>query len=185
MNRYLSVLIGVFLSALAYGSTESGRYLERDEFLQAAFPQGAPEQGVLWIGEPLRTGVEAALGHRFAMLRVRYWYDGATTAWILDEIGKEEPITIGVTITGNAVEMVRVLEFRESRGWEIRYPFFTDQFNGAKLHRDHSIDKQIDGITGATLSVGAVNRVVKMALILHEQTGVSETLHEDRPASTS
>jgi hypothetical protein len=170
---------------LAHASTEGGRYLDRDEFLQAAFPQSKPEQGMLWMTEEIRAAVESVLGHRFAMLRVRYWYDGATTAWILDEIGKEEPITIGVTINEHAVEMVRVLEFRESRGWEIRYPFFTDQFNGAKLHRDRSIDRQIDGITGATLSVGAVNRVVKMALILHEETGVGETRHEIRSASTS
>jgi hypothetical protein len=133
----------------------------------------------------LRERVESVLGHRFAMLRVRYWYDGDTTAWILDEIGKEEPITIGVTVGGGAVDMVRVLEFRESRGFEVRYPFFTDQFSGATLGNDRTIDKHIDGITGATLSVRAVNGVVKMALILHEETGVGATRQEIRSASTS
>lgn len=182
------LLIFIALLATSVAAPEertAGRYLNRDEFLAAAFTGSAPEQGTLWMTEGLREGIEAVLGHRFAMLRVRYWYDGDTTAWILDEIGKEEPITIGVTVTGDAVEMVRVLEFRESRGFEIRYPFFTDQFDGARLRDDRTIDKHIDGITGATLSVRAVNSVVKMALMLHEESGVGATRQETRSASTS
>ena len=71
-------------------------------------------------------------------------------------------------------ERVRVLEFRETRGWEVRYPFFTDQFSGAHLsngQRDAQLDQQIDGITGATLSVRAVTRAVQAALYLSAQLG--------------
>jgi hypothetical protein len=35
----------------------------------------------------------------------------------LDEIGKELPITIGVAVESGAIHNVRVLEFRESRGY--------------------------------------------------------------------
>lgn len=186
MKRWLYILISLAAMTVVQASEDAaGRYMEPEEFLAAAFPNGEPEQGMLWMTKALREHVEAVLGHRFSMLRVRYWYDGDTTAWILDEIGKEEPITIGVTVRGGAVEMVRVLEFRESRGWEVRYPFFTEQFAGARLRIDRSIDKHIDGITGATLSVRAVNGVVKTALILHEETGVGETTQETRSASTS
>jgi hypothetical protein len=186
MRRYLLVLIALAAAAVGHASEQAaGRYLDRDEFLGAAFPDGMPEQGVLWMTEELREHVESVLGHRFAMLRVRYWYVGDATAWVLDEIGKEEPITIGVTVRGGAIEMVRVLEFRESRGFEVRYPFFTDQFNGARLGKDRTIDRHIDGITGATLSVRAMNSVVKMALILHEETGVGTTRPETKSASTS
>ena len=107
---------------------------------------------------------------------MRYWQGGEKTAWILDEIGKEKPITIGVLVQDNAVDSVRVLEFREIRGWEVRYPFFTDQFNGARFvngaqRQGQVLNRQIDGITGATLSVGAVTRVVEVALYLNEQVG--------------
>jgi Na+-translocating ferredoxin:NAD+ oxidoreductase RnfG subunit len=61
-----------------------------------------------------------------------------------------------------------VLEFRESRGWEVRYPFFTDQFVEAKLDQNERLDRNIDGITGATLSVNAVTRIARIALFLHE-----------------
>jgi len=165
-------LLACLITLTALANQAPGRYLDRDEFLQSAFALGKAEQGMLWVTPELRETIEEVLEHRFALLRVRYWYDGSTTAWIIDEIGKEEPITIGVTIDEQGVEMVRILEFRESRGWEVRYPFFTDQFNGAKLNPGRSIDRHIDGITGATLSVGAVSRVVKLALIFHEETGV-------------
>ena len=113
-------------------------------------------------------GVERLLGHRFSALRVRYWHDGEKSAWILDEIGKELPITIGVAVENGSIRNVRVLEFRESRGWEVRYPFFTDQFVDARLGPDEKLDRRIDGITGATLSVGAVTRIARVALVLHE-----------------
>ena len=91
------------------------------------------------------------------------------SAWILDEIGKELPITIGVAVADGAIDNVRVLEFRESRGWEVRYPFFTDQFSNARLGSGQRLDRKIDGISGATLSVRAVTRIASIALLLHDQ----------------
>jgi FMN-binding domain len=147
---------------------EAGRYVEADDYIASAFPGGTPATQTLWVTGSLRESVEHVLGHRFAPLRVRYWDDGMRSAWILDEIGKELPITIGVSIEDNTIASVRVLEFRESRGWEVRYPFFTDQFDGAALEADGRLDREIDGITGATLSVGAVKRIACVALTLHD-----------------
>ena len=62
---------------------------------------------------------------------LEYWKKDETTAWILEEIGKVEPITFGVEIKDNQIQDIRVLEFREIRGWEVRYPAFRKQFEGA------------------------------------------------------
>lgn len=160
----------LFVTGLAFAGPggEAGRYLESDEYLVSAFPVGVPTAKTLWVTGDLRDAVERVLGHRFAALRVRYWFDGNRTAWILDEIGKELPITIGVTVAAGAIDNVRVLQFRESRGWEVRYPFFTDQFLAVRLGPDERLDRRIDGITGATLSVGAVTRIARIALLMHE-----------------
>ena len=123
---------------------------------------------MLWVTSEHREPLQRLLGHAYRSLRIRYWRDDNRTAWILDEIGKEQPITIGIVIDAKAIEEVRILEFREIRGWEVRYPFFTDQFRGATLD-DGELSAEIDGITGATLSVGAVKRVARAALYLHEQ----------------
>jgi hypothetical protein len=163
----LSLLLAAAV-ALADSRGEAGRYLEVEDYLHSSFPAGAPEVRALWVAGDLRATVEQTLGHRFATLRTRYWYDGETSAWILDEIGKELPITIGVTVRDDAIVTVRVLEFRESRGWEVRFPFFTDQFHQARLAGAGRLDRDIDSITGATLSVGAVTRTAQVALILHD-----------------
>ena len=169
MRQHLAVFL-IFVAGLAFAGPagDAGRYLETDEYLNAAFPSGVPAAQVLWLKGDLRADVERLLGHRFNGLRVRYWRDGTLSAWILDEIGKELPITIGIAISSGAIASVDILEFRESRGWEVRYPFFTDQFVNARLGPNDTLDRHIDGITGATMSVDAVTRVAQVALLLHE-----------------
>jgi len=170
MNRHLisCCLVLIAAASVAAPDQNAGRYLEVDEYLASAFVAEQPQPGTLWVGGALRESVEQTLGHRFAALRVRYWFDGDTSVWVLDEIGKELPITIGVTVRDDRIVNVRVLEFRESRGWEVRYPFFTDQFRDARLSADGRLSHKIDGITGATLSVGAVKRIARVALVLHD-----------------
>ena len=168
MRLFFLLLLVTTGPAFAGPGGEAGRYMEAQDYVSAAFPGGSPAPRTLWISGDLRDAVERVLGHRFAALRLRYWHDGAKSVWILDEIGKELPITIGVTVTAGAIANVRVLEFRESRGWEVRYPFFTDQFVDARLDADGRLDRRIDGITGATLSVGAVTRIARVALLLDD-----------------
>ncbi|MBT8081106.1 MAG: FMN-binding protein [Gammaproteobacteria bacterium] len=172
MLQRLAFLVAIALSAslpsFAGSGGEAGRYLESDEYLRSAFAAEVPAARTLWVSGDLRASLEQVLGHPFGRLRVRFWQHGARSAWILDEIGKELPITIGVTVDSGAIDNVRVLEFRESRGWEVRYPFFTEQFVDARLGNDARLDTKIDGITGATLSVGAVTRIARAALLLHE-----------------
>jgi hypothetical protein len=165
----LGLCLGITASPPAAGG-EAGRYMTTAEFLDGAFPAGPPTSSTLWVDGEIRKSIESVLGHRFSPLRIRYWQREATSAWVLDEIGKELPITIGVTVTNGSIAQVRILEFRETRGWEVRYPFFTDQFREAGLSADGRLDRDIDGISGATLSVRAVKRIARIALLLHETT---------------
>jgi Na+-translocating ferredoxin:NAD+ oxidoreductase RnfG subunit len=80
------------------------------------------------------------------------------------------PITVGVAVNNGAIERVKVLVYRESRGWEVKSPAFTAQFSGAKLDSEKRLDKQIDGISGATLSVRALSRLTRLALLFDRQT---------------
>jgi len=139
------------------------------DFLSNAFSGKPPAAHALWVAPVLREELLREFGWR-AGLRVRYWVDGNRSAWILDEIGKDKPITAGIVIDDGAIAHLDVLVFRESRGWEVRYPFFTDQFARVSLGEGGDLSRRIDGITGATLSVRAVTRMARVALRLHDET---------------
>jgi Na+-transporting NADH:ubiquinone oxidoreductase subunit NqrC len=76
---------------------------------------------------------------------------------------------VGIVVNDNKIERINILIFRESRGWEVRYPFFTEQFTSATLTSKYQLDKGIDGISGATLSVNAVKKLAALALFFHQQ----------------
>jgi hypothetical protein len=164
------LLLLVSVAAVASPEGEAGQYQTRSEFLIESFGHGKPAAAVVWIDDELRAAATRVLGHKPSMLRVRYWREGARTAWILEELGKEQNITFGVVVEDQQIQFLNVLQFRESRGWEIRYPFFTRQFSALRLNDDGSLNRGIDGISGATLSVKAATRSANFALVLDEYT---------------
>ncbi len=147
-----------------------GVYQQPEEFVAEAFAGDPPQPRVLWLTRGLRPQVEQILAHPTRALRIRYWGRDGRTAWVLEEIGKEQPITTGIVVNRGAIERIKVLVFRESRGWEVRHPFFTDQFTSAALTQDDRLDRHIDGISGATLSVRALTKLARIALFLHQHT---------------
>jgi len=146
-----------------------GVYQTPEDFISQSFANKPPESKVLWLNKELKNKIQEILQHKYRGLRVRYWQKGTRNVWILDEIGKEKPITCGIIINNNKIEQIKVLEFRESRGWEVRQPFFTKQFVGAYLIDNNNLNQHIDGITGATLSVRALSKLARIALLLNKE----------------
>lgn len=161
-------LIGLAFAVVCPAWAESV-YQEPLQFIAETFSQQPPQPKVLWLTGALREQVSAILGHAPSALRERYWLAEGRSAWVMEEIGKDRPITVGLVVNDQGIERIKVLVFRESRGWEVRYPFFTDQFTGAKLDQDQRLDRHIDGISGATLSVRALKKLARVALLLHAQ----------------
>lgn len=166
----VSAILIVLLFVIATTVHARGIYQTNEAFLNEVFAESLPKSDVVWLKGEVRDKTKAILGHPYAGLRIRYWMKNDRSAWILEEIGKEEPITFGIVINGDRVEQVKVLAYRESRGWEVKHPAFTQQFNGAKLKHE-ALDRNIDGITGATLSVRAMTAVVTLALYLDGYIG--------------
>lgn len=159
------VLCAGLLSPPALGDV----YQEPEVFLQQVFDNRVPDPDILWISGEVRDAAKQILQHEPGSLRTRYWQRNRRTAWILEEIGKEQPITVGIVINDGRIETVKVLIFRESRGWEVKYPFFTNQYKQAELGANLELDTSIDGITGATLSVRALTKLSRLALYFHQQ----------------
>lgn len=144
-------------------------YQEPKEFISESFNNTPPDPQTLWLTRDLKAGVKKILGHNYSSFRIRYWDDGNKSLWILEEIGKVKPITTGIVVSDQKIERIKVLIYRESHGYEVRYPFFTNQFKDIKLTSKNRLTKKIDGISGATLSVNALTRLTHLALYLDQQ----------------
>ena len=154
MKRILLIIAVFFFQA----ASAKGVYQTPEAFLNHAFNGNIPPLSSVWLTKEKKQAITDILQHNPSFIRVKYWQNGSKTAWILDEIGKEKPITVGVIIETGKIQQLKVLSFRESRGWEVKHAFFTRQFDNIGINDKQQLDKPIDGISGATLSVRALKK---------------------------
>ena len=163
----VAVLTGM-LSFFVSAAHANEVYLTPENFVKQAFAGETPKPETIWITGALRAKVEAVLAHKTQVLRIRYWRQKRRTAWVLEEMGKEKNITVGIIVDQEKIELLKTLIYRESRGWEVREDFFTRQFIGRFLTDASQLDAPIDSISGATLSVQSVTKLGRLALLLDQ-----------------
>ncbi len=169
MKKYIPLLgILLFISCIG-NSAAKGVYKSQAAFLKETFAGDVPNAALIWLTGDIRKTATRILQHRPSRLRLRYWARAAHSAWVLEEIGKEKPISVGIVIKQGRIERLQVLAFRESRGDEVRHDFFTHQFSQTTLKPDLQLSSSIDGISGATLSVRALHKLARLALYLDQQ----------------
>ncbi|MGB2518332.1 FMN-binding protein [Shewanella algae] len=179
--KTLIALLSLFLLPLTQTQAAQSVYQSPADFVTQALgdqSKGQAKAKVFWFNAEQRQVIEDILAHDFRPLRTRYWQQGDDTVWILEEIGKEAPITVGIQVRHGQIYRTKVLIYRESRGDEVRHDFFTDQFKSATLTKDKQLDKHIDGITGATLSVRALTKLARIALYLDRQLSLQHGLQQ-------
>lgn len=156
----------VLLLCLSGYTSAEDVYLSVPDFMAEQF-ETVPSPAMLWLDDGQRAQARELSGEDPGF-RQRYWRQGGKSAWVLNVIGRDHPITLGISVEAGKIAGLRVLVYRESRGWEVRHPFFTRQFDQAQLENGR-LDRPIDNITGATLSVNALQRAAKLALWLDQQ----------------
>lgn len=168
MKKYILNIFISLLLLLGQAFVQANPYENYAEFVQKYMPAENSESHLLIIKGELKQQITDILGHAYPALRIRYWQSTNRTLWILDEIGKTLPITTGFVIENGKIIDTQILAFRESRGYEVKYPQFTEQFSGVALLESKELTKSIDNVTGATLSVIAVKKVARLALFLDQ-----------------
>lgn len=92
-----------------------------------------------------------------------------TTSYALidNEIGKHRPITyiVGITPAG-IVSGVEIMVYRETHGGQIRRRTFLEQYRGRSSSDSFQVGREIENITGATLSAKAISRGVQRDLFI-------------------
>lgn len=86
-------------------------------------------------------------------------------AMVSEEIGKYRPITFMVGVAPDLeVERVTILVYRESHGGDVRRDRFLGQYRGKSVDSPLRVNRDILNISGATLSVRALNYGVRKVL---------------------
>lgn len=169
-------------SAAEIGSVQV--YLSIDEALRRAFPEAAVfASRLLPAPAAAQPSMQASLGRGPGAdsVAVHTASDAAGRmlgyAIVAEEIGKYRPITFLVAAgTDLRVTSVAILVYRESRGAEVRRPRFLRQYRGKDVDDPIRINRDIINITGATLSVRALNTGVRKVLLL-----LASAVGEPRP----
>lgn len=152
-------------------------YLTPEEARAQAFPAAARfERRLVAVSDNLRARAGSGARPSTADSAAVYIAHDATDsllgyAVVGDEIGKYRPITFLVATDARLeVTSVAILVYRESRGAEVRRQRFLSQYRGKDKDDPIRINRDIINITGATLSVRALNGGVRQALLLLEAT---------------
>ncbi len=162
---------------LATASSVLGEtYLSEAQAVKIAIPNAVTVDAVVKQLTPTqREALQRSSGLRFPESHYEFFVgrgkDGKPSGYavIMNEIGKEEFITfiVGVNTKGEVGE-VAIMEYRESRGSEVREKRFMRQFHAKKSTDPIQVDRDITNYTGATLSAHAIARGVRKALLLTE-----------------
>ena len=107
---------------------------------------------------------------RYPFVGERIWR-GPDGSWlIIDEVvGKHEMITYAVGIAPNgSVKGIEILEYVESYGYEVADSQWRKQFIGKTAGDPIKLNRDIQNISGATLSSKHLTDGVKRVLVLYE-----------------
>lgn len=174
MMQVLTLSAAILMAAPVLGQQETTVYLTLDQAPKAVFPSADNiERKDVESTPEFRQRLKAKLGR----LEPSVWEPSYVTftarqqgqvighAVIVEEIGKHRPFTLIVSVTPDAkVRDVAVMVYRESRGGEITQRRFLAQYKGKRVQDPIQLDRDIVGISGATLSVQGASRAVHKAL---------------------
>ena len=164
----LSFFIFVILSILFINNSKAQEvFLSKEDFLKTAFEEDVPRRKGLRFKDEVKEVAQRIMGSNYKKIRMKYWRQDQKTAWILERIGKVKLITAGFIIESCRISSIHVLIYRETHGWEVKYPSFRDQFIGINMLEGFKLDKRIDGISGATLSVNSMQKMTRLALAMN------------------
>lgn len=160
-------------------------FLREAEVPRALFGEaaGASERKLLQLTEAELAALGRQLGRKidgraypYLEVRGRAAGDGGAVAapfvgyvFLLDALGKSQPITFAAAVRPDgALQDLQVMVYREPYGEEIRERRFRAQFVGKRTSDPLALGKDIDAISGATISSASAAYAARKALALGE-----------------
>jgi len=148
-------------------------YFTEDEALAKVFDKADAVEAETWTPTAdERATIESRLGATLPEADFPIWRgrDGAKDlgwALVLEEKGRFKPITFMIHVKPDrSIGYVLVMVYRESRGDGVKRQRFLKQFRGKDLDDHLRMNRDVIGLTGATLSSRALTYGVRKALVL-------------------
>lgn len=155
-------------------TAQEGSFLKEEEAPKAVFPEGTSfDRKVIRSTEEFKEKIRQRMGKA----RTSIWEDSYVTfiakkgdtilgyAVIVEEIGKHRPITFVVGVgSDRKIKDAALMVYREAYGGEVRDRRFLQQYKGKELKDPLLPYRDIQNVSGATLSVEAIGRGSKKAL---------------------
>jgi len=110
----------------------------------------------------------SSVSHPFTGNRI--WKTAQGGWFIVDEVvGKHEMITYALGINPDgSIKQIEILEYRESYGFEVAEASWRQQFVGKTNQAIFKLNKDIQNVSGATLSAKHLTDGVKRLMVLHD-----------------
>ena len=103
----MRILFPAIFASLLSGLIAEEVYESPSTFIASAFPGGGYETGTVSTRNEAVKAIFNGRGYRASS--AKFWRNGERTAWILEEIGKHKPITVGVVIDKGKIDTLKVL----------------------------------------------------------------------------
>ena len=170
---WLSLLLASLASTVAPSEAKAETYYTSRSVLSSFFPKSEKVSYTTFSpSKTQRAQLKKELGYELS--KSSYHFFVATTeghldgyAFIDDVMGQHLPITFAVKLSPEGVVLrEEVMVYREAHGDEIRNPRFSKQFRGKTVHDSMRPNKDIDCVSGATISSRAITLGVRRALVL-------------------
>lgn len=169
-------LIAIIFPPLLFG--QEGVFLKEEEAPKAVFPDATYFVRKLI---PSSAELKEKIKQRMGKTSTSLWEDSYVTfmakkgetilgyAVIVEEIGKHRPITFIVAVgNDHKIKDAALMVYREAYGGEVRDRRFLQQYRGKDLKDPLLPYRDIQNISGATMSVEAIGRGSKKALAVVE-----------------
>jgi len=174
---FLCCLILLF-SPLAASSIKS----KAETSLRSFFGASATlKRSTFQIPPSIKTSIEKTVRQRFFRNEVYFWkielQDGSRAFAILDNVyGKAMPITFLVAFDKQGTVLhSTIVKYREAIGGMVRAAKWQHQFVGRNAESGFAIGKDIDAISGATISTHAVAKGIKKLSLLFQSIKAADT----------
>lgn len=175
MKKYISIFVCVFIvvfSTVLYAKI----YQSAEKYLKKIFRDMKKiEMKVIELTKDNKKKIEKGLGYKIVEDNFTFYIGKAKDdtdiyCVILVENGKHGSIIFAVAVTEDGhIKNMAVLESKEVKGAKIAKRRFLRQFTGKTSKDPIRLKRDINAITGATISSNAATRVARKALVVWEE----------------